>query len=118
MRLPADADEWWVFDTAMDRDQYVRRTLEGYCATPTVCGQVRPADRDLAVRLYQERIPFTAVEGAFILAAARRAYRTGRHPLDPIRSLRYFLPIIREILTKPVDPGQVSYLWMKMQGRI
>lgn len=118
MRLPADADEWWVFDDAMDREQYVRQTLEGYCATPTACGQVRPADRDLAVRLYQERIPFNAVEGAFILAAARRTYRPSRHPLPPIRSLRYFLPIVREILAKPVDPGQVSYLWLRMQGKL
>jgi hypothetical protein len=118
MRLPADADEWWVFDATMDREQYVRQTLEEYCATPTACGQVRPADRDLAVRLYQARITFTAVEGAFILAAARRTHRPGRHPLAPICSLRYFLPIIREILARPVDPGEVSYLWLKMQGRI
>lgn len=118
MRLPVDADEWWVFDAAMDREQYVRQTLDAYRATPTACGQVRPADHDLAVRLYQEKVPFTAVEGAFILAAARRTYRTGRLPLPPIGSLRYFLPIIREILSKPVDPGDVSYLWLKLQGRI
>lgn len=118
MRLPADVDEWWVFDASMDREEYVRQTLEAYRATPTACGQVRPADGDLAVRLYQERIPFTAVEGAFILAAARRTYRTGHFPLSPIRSLRYFRPIIREILGKPVDPGHVSYLWLKLQGRI
>ena len=118
MRLPADANEWWVFDAGMDREQYVRQTLDGYRTMPTAWGQVRQADRELAVRLYQERIPLTAVEGAFILAAARRTYRTARYPLSPIRSLRYFLPIIREILGKPVDPGEVSYLWLKMQDRL
>ena len=118
MRLPADADEWWVFDATMNRQQYLHQTLEGYCATPTASGRVSPADRDLAVRLYQEKIPLTAVEGAFILAAARRTYRRGPHPLAPIRSLRYFLPIIREILAQPVDPGHVSYLWLRMQGRL
>ena len=118
MRLPADADEWWVFDAKMDREQYVRQTLDGYRNTPTACGQVRRADRDLALRLYQSRIPLTAVEGAFVLAAARRIYRTTRQPLAPIHSLRYFLPIIREILDKPIDPGLVSYLWLKMQDRL
>lgn len=119
MRLPPDADEWWVFDSAIDREQYVRQTLEGYRTTPTACGQVRHSDRDLAARLFQLRIPFTAIEAAFILAAARRTYRPPeRPPLPPIRSLRYFLPIIREVLDKPVDPGHISYLWWKMQGRI
>jgi hypothetical protein len=118
MRLPPDADEWWIFDPTMTRDQYVRQTLEGYRTTPTACGRVRHADRDLAVRLYHERVPFTAVEGAFILAAARRTYRNSPHPLSPICSLHYFLPILREILDTPVDPGKVSYLWLKMQGRI
>ena len=119
MRLPADVDEWWVFDPTMGRERYVRQTLEGYRTTPTACGRVGRADHDLAVSLYQRAIPFTAVEGAFILAAARRASRDPqRHPLAPIGSLRYFLPIIREILDKPVDPGEISYLWLKMQGRL
>ena len=118
MRLPPDANEWWVFDATMDCDRYVRQTLEGYRNTFTAWGRVRRADQALAVRLYKQRIPFTAVEGAFILAAARRTYRDSRHSLSPICSLHYFLPILREILDTPVDPGKVSYLWLKMQGRI
>ena len=119
MKLPVDADQWWVFDPAMDGQDYVRQTLEGYRTMPTACGRVRRADYDLALRLYQDRIPFTAVEGAFILAAARRTYRDPGSPsLTPIRSLRYFLPILHEILDTPVDPGQISYLWLKMQGRL
>ncbi len=118
MRLPPDAGEWWGFDLTMGRDLYVRRTLEGYRSTVTAWGQVRRADQELAVRLYSQKVPFTAVEGAFILAAARRTYRDARHPLPPICSLHYFLPILREILDTPVDPGKVSYLWLKMQGRL
>ncbi len=119
MKLPPDANEWWVFDPTMDREQYVRQTLEEYRTTLSPCGRVRRADYDLAVRLYQKMIPFTAVEGAFVLATARRSSRDPRRqPLAPIGSLRYFLPIICEILDKPVDPGEVSYLWLKMQGRL
>lgn len=102
----------------MKRDQYVRQILETYRTTPTVCGRVSVADRHLADRLYQEKVPITAVEGAFTLAADRRLYRHSTRHLAPIHSLRYFLPIIHEILDTPVDPGQVSYLWLKMQGRI
>ena len=117
MRLPVDADQWWVFDPAMEREQYVRETLEQYRATPTTCGRVHSHDRSLALSLYQQRIPFTVVEGAFVLAAARRSQRDPtRLPLAPIHSLRYFKPIIREILETPVDPGDISYLWHKMQG--
>ncbi|MCP4201096.1 MAG: hypothetical protein GY769_04100 [bacterium] len=119
MRLPQDANEWWVFDPAMDREQYVRQTLEEYRTTLNVCGRVRRTDHDLAVNLYQKAVPLTAIEGAFILATARRTSRhPTRAPLAPIGSLRYFLPIIREILDTPVDPGDISYLWWKMQGRL
>ncbi len=119
MTLPQDTNEWWVFDPSIDCQQYVRRALEEYRTTLTVCGRVRRADHDLAVDLYKKAVPLTAVEGAFVLATARRASRPSkRPPLAPIGSLRYFLPIIREILDTPVDPGDISYLWLKMQGRL
>jgi len=119
MRLPEDADQWWVFDPAMQREQYVRQTLEEYRNTPTACGRVRQADHDLALQLYEQRIPFTAVEGAFVLAAARRTRRDPARPtLAPIGSLRYFVPIVREILDTPIDPADISFLWLKMQGRL
>ena len=119
MKRPTDAEQWWVFDPKMDREDYVCQTLEAYRSTPTACGLIRRADHDLALGLYQKRIPFHAVDGAFVLATARRASRDPqRRPLAPIASLRYFLPIIREILNKPVDPAHISYLWLKMQGRL
>ena len=117
MKLPADAHEWWVFDPTMEREHYVREILEQYRTTPTTCGRVRPDDRRLALNLYQQRIPFAAVEGALILAAARRTQREPNRPaLAPIQSLRYFQPILREILDTPIDPGDISYLWHKMLG--
>jgi hypothetical protein len=115
--LPIDADQWWVFDPTMDREHYVREILELYRTTPTTCGRVRPDDHRLALSFYQQRIPFTAVEGAFVLAADRRARRDATRPaLAPIQSLRYFQPILREILDTPIDPADISYLWHKMLG--
>jgi hypothetical protein len=120
MKLPPDACEWWVFDPTLSREQYVRQALDAYRTTPTTLGRVCRWDHDLAVRLFERRIPFTAVEGALVLAAARRTFLRPPHcnPLAPIRRLSYLLPILHEVLETPIDPAEVSYLWWRMQGRI
>lgn len=117
MRLPPDADTWWVKDPTMDREQYVRQLLRLYRETPTTCGEVSARDRQLLERLFHEGVPFVAVEAAFLLAAARRVYRDPRRPpLPPIRSLKYFLPVIREILDTPIDPGEIGFLEWKLRN--
>jgi len=84
---------------------YVQDLLARYVATPGVLGRVRRADRELAARLYDQRIPLFAVQKAFILAAARRL-RNNAHstPLPPIRSVHYFVPVLREVIERP--PGR------------
>jgi hypothetical protein len=88
---------------------YVRELLNRYVATPGVHGRVRRADRELAARLYDQAVPLFAVHNAFILAAARRlrhnAYDT---PLPPIRSVHYFLPVLREVLERPPGPRDIA----------
>jgi len=117
MRLPPDADTWWVVDPSIDREQYVRRLLKLYRETPTTCSEVHPQDREILDRLFHEGVPFAAVEAAFLLAAARRVYRDPRRaPLSPIRSLKYFLPVIREILDTPIDPGEIGFLEWKLRN--
>ncbi len=90
---------------------YVRELLQRYVATPGVHGKVRRADRELAARLYDERVPLFVVQNAFILAAARRlrhnAYDT---PLPPVRSVHYFIPVIREVLERPPGPRDIAKL--------
>ena len=93
------------------RQAYVRDLLHRYLATPGVHGRVRHADRELAARLYDQRVPLFAVQNAFILAAARRirhnAYDT---PLPPIRSVHYFVPVLREVLDRPPGPRDIAEL--------
>lgn len=116
MRLPPDADEWWTFDPEMGREQYVCRVLEAYQNTPTAAGRVRPQDRNLAAHLFYQKVPFSAVDAAFVLAAARRTFRhPNLAPLAPIGSLNYFLPVIREILETPIDPGHIGWLDWKLR---
>lgn len=89
---------------AAARDRYVQAVLDLYRTVPGVLGRVRRADRDLADRLFHNRVPLSAVRNAFIVAAARRirnnAFAT---PLPPVRSLHYFLPVLREVIERP--PG-------------
>jgi len=58
------------------------------------------------------------VEAAFILAAARRTFRPpNASPLDPIRSLHYFLGPIEELMQGRVDPSYLEHLRHKLQSR-
>lgn len=98
-------------DPKATRSAYIRELLEAYVATPGVLGPVRPADRELAGRLYDQRVPLYAIKNAFLVAAARRfrnnAFAT---PLPPIRSVHYFLPILRELLERPPGPRDIAQL--------
>ncbi len=93
------------------QDPYVRKLLALYRTTPGTQGRIRPADRRLAETLYQRGIPLERINAAFILAAARRTFRSPKdEPLQPIASLHYFLPVLQEIEAQPLDPGYVEYL--------
>ncbi len=91
------------------RQHYVQAVLDRYRQTPGVLGRVRRADRQLAQRLYQDRVPFYVIDRACVLAAARRiknnAFST---PLPPIRSLHYFLPVIQEVIRRPPGPRDIE----------
>jgi len=92
-------------------ERYVSVVLRLYRATPTVLGHVRQADRALAKRLYDQRIPLYAVRNALILGAARRVLHNGfSTPMPPVRSLSYFVPILREILDRPPGHREIAEL--------
>jgi hypothetical protein len=93
----------------MTRDQYVQRLLDAYRRLSEGSGKVRPADRTLAGQLYDDGVPLLLVETAFRIAVSRRQRRPhDAPPLQPIRSLRYFLPIIEE--GQSLSAGYLDYL--------
>lgn len=101
----------WPFDTALAQEQYIQRMLQRYRETPTTDGHVRAADRQLARRLFRRGVPVALVEAAFSLAATRRLRRQDQaQPLNPIRSLHYFLPVLEELLADPPDPDYIDLL--------
>ncbi|HYL78829.1 MAG TPA: hypothetical protein VEU96_31860 [Bryobacteraceae bacterium] len=99
----------------MDQQEYVRKLLDAYRATPGTTGTVRQPDRLLAAQLYQRGVPLTAVENALVLAAARRLERPeGATPLGTIRSLAYFSAVIEEVQQMQVSPDYFQYIRRKL----
>ena len=90
---------------------YVERILGLYRQTPGTSGTVRRTDRQLAAALYRRQIPLDLVVNALVVATARRTFRPGdATPLRPIATLHYFLPIIDELRTTPLEPSYLDYL--------
>ena len=77
---------------------------------------MRREDRRLAAGLHARGVPLLTVEGAFLLASARRCLRAqDAQPLNPVRSLHYFLPVIEEVLARPLPDGYAEYLKNKLK---
>ena len=94
------------------RRLYTQKLFDLYCGLPhTAARRPSPYDRQLADQLWQKDIPLDIIEGAFLLAIARRSGREpNQRPLPPIRSLAYFLPIIEELRHGSPDHGYLLYL--------
>jgi hypothetical protein len=96
--------------------EYVRRVLDAYRQTPGTAGTVRRPDRMLATQLFQRGVSVQVIENALVLAAARRLIRPAEAPpLNTIRSLAYFLPVIEEVQQLRVSPEYFKYLRHKIK---
>jgi hypothetical protein len=97
------------------QEEYVQRVLAAYRFTPRTTGTIRRPDRLLAIQLYERGVPLLVVENALVLAAARRLIRPVESPpLNAIRSLAYFLPVIEEVTSLHVSPDYFRYLRQKI----
>lgn len=102
--------------TEDSRQDYVRAVLAAYLALADTPDRPRPADRALAAQLYDRDIALQIVQDALILAYARRTLRPPEvPPLPPVRSLYYFLPVIEELIKKPLPNMYVDYLRAKLK---
>jgi len=101
-----------------ERQRYAEDVVARYCQTAGTLGHVRPEDRRLARWLWDRNVPLAMVEDAFILAVARRTFRPpNAPPLDPIRSLHYFVPLIEELMQGRVDPSYLHHVRQKLLSR-
>jgi len=102
---------------SLDPRSYACAVLASYLELPDTPSRPRPPDRALARRLYDRNIPLQIVQQAFLLAHARRRIRPQQAPpLQPIRSLHYFLPVIEELLETPLPHRYEQHLKRKLSA--
>jgi len=91
--------------------KYVQTVLHEYRSLPDTPDRPRKNDRVLALELNAQRVPLEIVIAALRLASLRRRQRpASAPPLDPIRSLFYFVPVIEELQRQNADPFYLAYV--------
>jgi hypothetical protein len=98
------------------RSPYVARLLALYQKLPGTLDRILRDDHRTALALHNRGVPLDVVENAFILATARRTFRSDTDRLEPIRALRYFLPVIQEIVQEPPFPEYFDYLRLRLRN--
>jgi len=93
-----------------DKARYVAHVLEQYVSLPGTLRRVLRQDRTTALALYRRGVHLDVVQNAFVLALARRTFRSDADRLEPIRCLQYFVPVVDELLTEPPLPEYLDYL--------
>ena len=95
---------------------YVRLIRDLYLKLPITANRFNRSDRLLAIELHRRLVPLDLIRAAFVLAAARRLARNPNAAvLPPVRSLRYFLPVIDELQIHPLPPRYLEYLEFKLR---
>jgi len=61
--------------------------------------------------LFDQAVRLHVIDTAFLLAASRRErHNAFSTPLPSIRSLHYFLPVIREVIERPLGYREIAAL--------
>jgi hypothetical protein len=99
----------------IDQRPYVTTLLECYVQLPHTPNRPSGYDRRLAASLFNQKVTLDIVKAAFVLATSRRTFRPkNAPPLQPIRSLAYFLPVIEELQRTTPDPFYINLLKQRL----
>lgn len=97
------------------RRSFIHTVCSLYLALPGTPDRFSRTDRHLAGLLFDRGVPLSAIRSAVLLATARRLVRpASRPPLQPVRSLHYFLPVIEEVQRSPLPASYLRYLESKL----
>jgi hypothetical protein len=101
----------------LTQKDYVDAVLDSYVSLPDTPNRTRRDDRYLAIMWYRQGITLFQAKAAMLAATARRTFReVEQWPLEPIRSLRYFVPLVEEIQRAGVDESYLRYLQQKLSS--
>ena len=100
----------------MQARTYVARLLALYRKLPGTLGRILRDDHHTARALHNRGVPLDTVERAFVLAIARRTLKSDADRLEPVRALRYFLPVVQEIVQQPPLPEYLDYLRLRLRN--
>lgn len=115
------SDPYWPYhrtDSCRQQPEekaYVQSVRECFLTLGCASGKFGAADVQTARELQQRALPLAVIQDALFLGACRKysSWLEGQ-ALEPIRSLRYFEPLIAEIQEKPFPPGYSAYLRRKI----
>ena len=108
-----------MLNNEMLEKEFVAQVLSLYLRLPHTPARTSRSDRQLAADWYAQGLAWDTLEGALLLATARRSLRDPQlPPLPPIRSLHYFVPLLEEVLATPLAPEYVQYLRSKLTAFI
>jgi hypothetical protein len=95
---------------------YIHALLDLYLQLPDTPAYFSDLDHQQAQEWHQQQVPLQILQLALLLAAYRRASRSPQaRPLPPIRSLRYFRPVVEELQANPPSPQVAAYLRYKAE---
>lgn len=99
------------------KQKFVDAVLQLYLALADTPDRFSQHDCFIANRWFDQGVSLLHVQQAIVLAQVRRGFRRSADPpLNPIRSLHYFEPIIHELLQQPMDEQYFRYLQHKLNG--
>ena len=108
-----------MLNNEMLEKEFVAQVLSLYLRLPHTPARTSRSDRQLAADWYAQGLAWDTLEGALLLATARRRLRDAAFPpLPPIRSLHYFVPLLEEVLATSLAPEYVQYLRGKLAALI
>ncbi len=104
-------------DKDESEQQYVAELLRCYTLLPHTQNRPSKNDRRIAAQLFKRQVSTDAIKTAFLLAISRRSFRPpDAPPLEPIRSLAYFLPIVNEVRKTDIDPVYIDLLKQRLES--
>ena len=121
-------DDWWPYRCAGEAPRsepadgvsparaYVERVRRLFSRASCVQGMFTPSDERLAASWHARGIEFERVRRAWLLGCTRKSFSLIDRPsAAPIRSLRYFVPILEEVLAEGFPADYWSHLQFNLE---